>query len=141
VIQVAERQGALVWQAGADRFLVDPEGVVIAADPPDEQAGGLVTVQARDADPPPVGGRVDPATARTAVAVARWLAQGSPAPVAGLEYAPRTGLVLVGRDGWRVVLGDDARIEEKLAVTLALLKGERTWRTLDVTDPDRPFYK
>ena len=47
----------------------------------------------------------------------------------------------VGGDGWRVVLGDDARMEEKLAVTLALLKGERPWRTLDVTDPDRPFYK
>ncbi len=50
-------------------------------------------------------------------------------------------MVILGDGGLRVILGDDARIAEKLEATAALLKGERTWKLLDVTDPDRPFYK
>lgn len=145
VVRLVERQGVLLWGAGDDRFLIDEGGFVIAANPPEEQRRGLLLVHAvaPDAPRPPVGGRVDVEAVRTALAVV-GRPPGNGLPIVGMEYAPGTGLVLLGEGGWRIVIGGGERIEHKLAACVAaleLLRAERGWRVLDVTDPDRPFYK
>lgn len=141
VVRLVERRAALTWQAGESRALVDEEGFVIAVNPGEDGGRGLPVLQVRDAAPPRVGERVDTAVVRTALAVARPPA-GSPAlPIVGLEYTPRGGLVLTGDGGRQIVFGGEERLREKLAVSDKLLRGERDWRILDVTDPDRPVYK
>jgi hypothetical protein len=150
VVRLVERQGAFLWRVGETRFLIDDGGFVIAADPAEERARGLLTVQAigaaRDAGPPRPGGRIDPAAVAAALAVARPSVPVA-LPIVGLEWEPRGGLVLLGDGGWRIIFGSDARSAEKLVVCVELLKvepprGERgDRRVIDVTDPDRPFYK
>lgn len=150
VVRLVERQGAFLWRVGETRFLIDEGGFVIAADPAEDRTRGLLTVQAtgaaRDAGPPRVGGRIDPAAVAAALAVARPSLTVA-LPIVGLEWEPRGGLVLLGDGGWRIIFGSDARSAEKLVVCAELLKvepprGERgDWKILDVTDPDRPFYK
>lgn len=96
-------------------------------------------------DSPRVGGKVDAAAIRATEGVVQRLARSNPFSLNGLEYAPNTGVVLVGSGGWRVILGDDSRLDDKLAVAAAVVKqlqqDNTTWQTLDVTDPDRPFFK
>ena len=145
VVRLVERQGVLLWGLGDDRFLIDEGGFVIAANPPEGQRQGLFLVQAvgRDVPRPQVGGRVDAEVVQTALAVVRR-PPGNGLPVIGMEYAPGTGLVLLGEGGWRIIIGSGERIEQKLAACVAaleLLRDERGWKVLDVTDPDRPFYK
>ena len=141
VVRLVERQPLLIWQVNGARYTIDADGYVITDQPTEEQLRDLVTVRVAGSDPPQVGGRLEGDDVRTVVGMLRRLSQEPLFPLTGVEYAPRPGLVLRGEGGWRLILGDDARLEEKVAVAAALLQGERRWQTLDVTDPDRPVYR
>jgi len=139
VIRITERQPVLVWQLGADRFLVDERGVVMAVNPPAERGQDLPIVNVRDVEMPTVGGRIDAAVvARLALLLRRAPEHGL--PVAALDYSPQAGIVLHVDKERKILFGDGARLEEQLAVGAAVAASETGWTTLNVTDPDRPFF-
>ena len=141
VVRLVERQALLIWQVDGTRYAIDADGYVITDQPSEELLRDLVTVRVAGGDLPQVGSRLEGDDVRTVVGMLRRLSQEPLFPLTAVEYAPRPGMVLRGEGGWRLILGDDARLEEKVAVAAALLKGERRWESLDVTDPDRPVYR
>lgn len=139
VIRLTERQPLLVWQVGSDRFLVDERGLVMAVNPPAERTGNLPIVNVRDTDPPSVGGRIDAALAvKLTVLLHRAPEYGL--PVAAVDYSPQSGIVLFVDKDRRILFGDGARLEDQLAVSAAIAGTDNGWMTLNVTDPDRPFF-
>jgi cell division protein FtsQ len=145
VVRVVERQPALVWQRGDQRFLLDESGFVIAGQPDDGQVRTLPLLNVGEGDPPTIGSRVDAELLRSVLTI------GQRAPefgvtVTGIEYTPAGGLTILtpgsagATGGRRIVLGGNARLVEKLAVTGEVVRAEQTWTVLNVTDPDRPFF-
>ena len=139
VVRVVERQPAMLWQIGNDRFLLDGGGAVLAVNPPVERVRDLPSVAVRDVEPPQVGGRVDQATV-TALALLLHSAPENGLPVAALDYSPRDGFVLHLDQGRRILFGTNTRLPEKLAVSAAIAASTTTWTILNVSDPDRPFF-
>jgi hypothetical protein len=143
VIHIMERQPALVWQVGADRYLLDASGVVIAQNPPATFARDLPGVTAHDLAAPAVGGRVDPALVQASLAVARRAAQFG-LHVTAFDYSPATGLTLQLTDAPPITIGGASRLDDKLAAVAAVLRDDpdhgQHWQSLNVTDPDRPFF-
>lgn len=139
VIRITERQPIIAWQIGTDRLLVDERGMVTAIEPSDGRGQGLPTVIVRDVDPPAIGGRVDAATVAKLVLLFHR-AQEAGLPIAAVDYSPRAGIVVHLDADRQILLGQGARIEEQLAVAAAIAASESSWKTLDVADPDRPFF-
>jgi cell division protein FtsQ len=145
VVRVVERQPALVWQVGDDRFLLDAGGFVIAQNPAAETTQALPRVAVSGVAAPQVGGRVDTAPLGAALAITRH-APDYGLTISGIEYASPGGITIVttgggqSAGGRRIVIGDGERIDEKLAASAAILKSDQTWTILNVTDPDRPFF-
>lgn len=141
VVRLTERQPVAVWAVGGDRALVDEAGRVLLVGPSDEQARGLVVVAAREVAPPQVGTSVDAWIVHAAVTVAQGLGADGTVQLASFDYTPTSGLALATSDGRRIVLGTASRLDDKLAVLAVVLRDARGWKTLDLTDPDRPFYR
>lgn len=145
VVRIVERQPALVWQIGDARFLLDESGFVIATNPADDALRGLPRLNVHDLPAPEVGGRVDGGPLGTALAIARH-APDYGLTITGIDYAPAGGITIVttggnqATGGRRIIIGDGARLDEKLAASAAVLKTEQNWTVLNVTDPDRPFF-
>jgi cell division protein FtsQ len=139
VIHIVERQPALVWQVGNDRFLVDPGGVVMAVNPPEERLRDLPVVTVRDVEAPLVGGQLDGATVATLAQLLRRAPEYG-LPVAALDYSPQGGIVLHVDQQRQILFGTSERLEEKLAASAAVAASDAGWTTLNVTDPDRPFF-
>ncbi|MFN3336785.1 MAG: cell division protein FtsQ/DivIB, partial [Thermomicrobium sp.] len=130
VIELVERQPASVWITEQGNWLVDSEGRIIgngeATDLPHVRVSGGFLLQR--------GGHV-PGTVAQAVPelVERYAAR-----LAGLEYRPAEGLILVFAGGERIILGDAERLADQLAVLNALEAQGTSWFYLDLRDPDRP---
>jgi diguanylate cyclase (GGDEF)-like protein len=88
VIHIVERQPALVWQIGNDRYLLDASGVVMAVNPPEEYSRDLPSVNMRDVEAPQVGGRVDAKLVATLAQLLRRAPEYG-LPVAALAYHRR----------------------------------------------------
>ncbi|MGN6359555.1 MAG: cell division protein FtsQ/DivIB [Thermomicrobiales bacterium] len=143
VVRVVERQPALVWQVGADRFLLDASGMVIAENPPANFVQDVPGVTVHDLAAPVVGDRVDQGPVDASLAVARRAGQFGLHATA-LDYTPATGLTLGLAGAPPVVIDSAARLDDKLAAVVVVLHDDpehgRGWKVLNVTDPDRPFY-
>ncbi|MFN8512084.1 MAG: FtsQ-type POTRA domain-containing protein [Chloroflexia bacterium] len=139
VIHIVERQPALVWQLGNDRFLLDENGVVMAVNPPEERTRDLPAVTMRDVEVPQVGGQVDAKLVTTLAQLLRRAPEYG-LPVAALDYSPKDGIVLHFDQNRQILLGTTDRLEEKLAASAAVAASDAGWTTLNVTDPDRPFF-
>ncbi len=145
VVRLVERQPALVWQLGEDRYLLDGGGFVIAKTPATEPSQALPQIVVRAGDPPIVGGRVDMTILQAALTIARRASEYG-VTVGRIEYAPATGLTVItpgsaGAAGGRsIVIGSSARLEEKLSVAGEVIRTEQSWAILNATDPDRPFF-
>ncbi len=130
VIELVERQPTSVWTTDHGNWLVDSEGRVIgngeATDVPQVRVSGDFSLQP--------GGRVSDTVARAVPQLVERYADR----LAGLEYQPVEGLILVFASGERVILGDAERLADQLAI-LDVLEARRTpWLQLDLRDPDRP---
>jgi cell division protein FtsQ len=145
VVRLVERQPALVWQLGEERYLLDAGGFVIAKNPAAETSLALPQIVVREGDPPTVGGRVDTTVLQAALTIGRRSSEYG-VTVGRIEYAPATGLTVLtpgsaGASGGRsIVIGSSARLEEKLSVAGEVIRTEQSWTILNVTDPDRPFF-
>jgi hypothetical protein len=91
-----------------------------------------------DVDSPQVGGYVDAMTVATLAQLLRRAPEHD-LPVAALDYSPQSGIVLHLDQNRQILLGDGARLEDKLAVSAAIAASDAGWATLNVSDPDRPF--
>ena len=139
VIHIVERQPALVWQIGNDRYLLDEGGVVMAHNPPEERTRDLPTINVRDVESPQVGGHVDAAMVATLTQLLRRAPEYG-LPIAALDYSPQSGIVLHLDQNRQILLGNSTRLEDKLAVSAAIAASDSSWVTLNVSDPDRPFF-
>ncbi len=138
-ISIVERAPWGVWQAGAQRYVVDDEGVVLNL-PAAEGAPVIAQTDALKA-PLSAGDRVDVG----AVAVARQLVataeQTVGRPVVGLEFSQAIGLTAVLSGDLRAVFGDAQDYDFKVATLSAVLqqaqaKGEEVHR-VDLRFGDR----
>ena len=145
VVRLVERQPALVWQLGEERYLLDSGGFVIAKNPAAETGQTLPRIVVREGDPPTVGGRVDTTVLQAALTIAQRSSEYG-VTVGRIEFAPATGLTVItpgsaGTAGERsIVIGSRGRLEEKLSVASEVIRTEQSWTILNVTDPDRPFF-
>jgi cell division septal protein FtsQ len=139
VIHIVERQPAMVWQIGNERFLLDDSGMVMAQNPPEETTRDLPAVAVRGIELPQVGGRVDAALIATLAQLVRRAPEYG-LPVAALDYSPQEGIVLRFDQQRQILFGTGERLEEKLAASAAVAASDAGWSTLNVTDPDRPFF-
>lgn len=139
VIHIVERQPALVWRIGNDRFLLDENGVVMLHNPPEDRTRDLPTVTMRDVEAPQVGSYVDATTVATLVQLLRRAPEYG-LPIAALDYSPKDGIILHLDQNRQILMGNGTRLEEKLAVSAAIAASDSGWATLNVSDPDRPFF-
>jgi cell division septal protein FtsQ len=142
VVTVHERTPVAAWQVGAERYLVDAEGVVLdfAPDP------ALLTIHQVDAGTGLVpGDRVD----GDAVLLAVRLREAAPAAVGQqivrFEWTQRAGLEAITDRGVRVRLGDGGTLDYQLAVWRGILDQARRDRTvvteIDLRFGDRAVYR
>lgn len=135
VIHVTERQPALVWDMGAQAYVVDRGGVVLAQIGPDALPD-LPRLSVRASDTPiAVGQRVDVTPVRSALALVDRLPAEAGVTKAAIIADPLVGLI-VQTDQWRAVVGNDDHLGEKLAVLKGLVP-DHTWTDVDLRDPSR----
>lgn len=136
-----ERQGVLVWAAGGASALVDEQGHVLVLNPDAGMAGDRVQVSAPAEPLPQAGQTIDAHVVRGALALAQGLRGAPRLPASRIEYRAPDGLILVLDGGRRVIVGDGARVAEKMTVLDSLIGTTTRWTMLDIRDPDRPYYR
>jgi cell division protein FtsQ len=123
-ITVEERLPVAFWSAGGHEYVVDQDGVVLAAGTPDGPAPRIIDLTSGLSLAP--GDRVHP----DAIAFARRITAESPrfleANVLELEYRAGIGVTVVFDGGLRVTFGDERSYEYKIAVLSELLESLST---------------
>ncbi len=135
VIRVTERQPAAVWESGTERYLLDRNGVVLAALPSDRVPDLPRLTMAAGEVVPVVGQRLDATPVRSALALVSRLPTESGVTKAAIISDPLVGMI-VQTERWRAVVGTDDQLGEKLAV-LKVLLADPTWSDVDLRDPAR----
>jgi cell division protein FtsQ len=142
-VEVTERVAWGYWQVGADRYVIDSQGVVLPDVVPAEGAPTITDLSNPVRLVP--GDHVD----IDAVRLTQSLIQRVPAAlshnVTSLEYSPAQGLALTTDAGYRVVVGDSQNMDYKLAVWQAI-EGElgreaMVGHVLDLRFEDRPSFQ
>jgi cell division protein FtsQ len=132
VVDVIEREPAIVWQTGDRAVLVDEFGWVLA----EGEADDLPWVVELSGTLPRPGEHIDPGKV---VAVQYLTDQLGPDGV--LEYDEDEGFQAHLEDERVVTFGSADELPVKLEVVSALQSREDDWTRLDVRDPDRPVYQ
>ncbi len=142
-VVINERVPWAFWQIGADRYVIDNEGVVLPGSAPLQNGPTIL-----DTSGPPrlePGDRVDHDAVVLAQAVLQRVPQTLAMNVNTLEYSPQQGLALTTEAGYRVVVGDSQNIDYKLAVWKAIegRLGRETMagHVLDLRFGDRPSFQ
>ena len=119
VIRIEERKPAAFWSVNGRDYVVDVEGVVLAAGVPDGPAPRILEVETDRIMGP--GDRVHP----DAIALAQRIFDESPRflgrSVEVLEYRQAIGVTAVFENGMRVTFGDERSYDYKVAVLARLL--------------------
>jgi len=119
-ITVEERQPAAFWMVGGRRYVVDADGVILAAGLPDEGAPIIDQIEP-DWRPTP-GDRVDAG----AVELARRLLETSERylglRVVSLEFRDSDGLTAVFDSGLRATFGDPHDFDYKISALYMLMR-------------------
>ena len=139
LVRVQERQPVLIWEASDGSYLIDDSGAVLARL---EQANvvSLPRLRAVAGIPSPaVGGRVSITSVHAVVALSERLPTDAGVTTAAIALDPTVGLI-VQTERWRVVMGNDEHLGQKLAVLKSLVR-DQSWIDLDLRDPDRPVLK
>lgn len=132
VITVVERTPALVWQASGVPMLVDARGNVLrAGDRPDLPRLAL------EGSAPVVGARAPVERVVAALAITNALVSD----LRELSWSDAQGFKARRRDGKTIVLGDASKMPLKLAALDAAMRLSGDWTILDVSEPDRPYWK
>jgi cell division protein FtsQ len=131
VVDLVEREPAIVWQTGERAVLVDEYGWVLAEAETDE----LPWVVELDGTLPAPGSHIDPSRVAAVIYLNEQL-DGSGV----LEYDENEGFQAYLEDQRVVTFGSPDELPVKLEVIAALNEQGNDWRRLDVRDPERPVY-
>ncbi len=132
VVDVIEREPAIVWQTGDRAVLIDEYGWVLA----EGEADGLPWVVELDGEHPQPGSHVDPGNV---VAVQYLHEQLGDSGV--LEFDENDGFQAYLGDDRVVTFGSPDALPVKMEVLAALSTRGDEWTRLDVRDPERPVYQ
>ena len=142
LIQVKEREPAAIWLAGETPFLVDREGLVLAARPPSRP---LMVVQATSNEALMPGSRVNADAVRSVATVDALLTRTFGSQQRRFEYTPETGINVVQTIGPRLIFGTSDDLEWKVAAIQTIVRHLETTRAptelIDVRFSDRPYYR
>jgi cell division protein FtsQ len=142
VIQVKEREPAVIWLAGDTPFLVDRDGLVLAARPPSRP---LMAVQATSSEALMPGDRVNADAVRSVGRLDALLTHTFGSQQRRFEYAPETGISVVQAAGPRLILGSGDELEWKVAAIQTVARHLEATRApaelIDVRFSDRPYYR
>lgn len=138
-VNVVERVPWGVWLIGETPYVIDDEGVVVAAAAPDGAPAIRATTSSGILAP---GDRTD----ADAVALARRLVEEVPARLGlnltAIEWSGEMGLSVMTDAGYRVVIGDSENLDYKLAVWAEIEsevgRESMAGRKLDLRFGDRP---
>lgn len=142
LIQLGEREPVAIWVTGDVPYLIDREGIVLAARP---APGPLPIV--RDALNQPVapGQRVPADPVRTATRLDGLLATEFGPRERQFVFAPDTGLQVIQAVGPRLIIGDGQQLEWKISTIRAVAGYLASTRTsaelIDVRFGDRPYFR
>lgn len=117
-VRVKERTPKFVWQVEERRFLVDAEGVVLAAAGSDDR---LPVIRDRDQKAVAVESQVDRQAVVMAAGLLALLRTELPGVQPSFEYSQREGLVLVSTQGWRALFGTGGSVPRQVAALKAIL--------------------
>lgn len=141
ILTIVEHLPSVSWCNEKDeqqRFLVDDEGRIIEAEPPEMTQ--LIYVIDVDEDAPPLqpGGQVDAEAVRAAQQVFSRLYYDLHIPLKPFEYEKERGLIAVSQAGWKACFGDSTDLERKVRFLAAFLRNPPSEFTeIDLRFPDQ----
>lgn len=142
-VRVRERTAQFVWQVEERRFLVDAEGVVLAAASSDDR---LPVIRDRDQKPVAPESQVDRQAVVMAAGLLVLLRTELPGVQPSFEYSQREGLILVSTQGWRALFGTGGgSVPHQMAALRAILAQMTQEKTqaqvIDLRFGDRAYIK
>ncbi|MHB0867897.1 MAG: cell division protein FtsQ/DivIB [Chloroflexota bacterium] len=140
-IEVTERTPLVQWQAREGSFLIDREGVVFSRQSPPNP---VPVVKEWDGPAMEVGSRVDPGVLAAVETLALGLPERTGIRPSWFDYSRSTGIAVPVQGGPRIIFGDAADLEPKLA-TLAAIRGhldaaKARAEIIDLRFKGRPVY-
>jgi cell division protein FtsQ len=141
-IEVKERDPVAVWQAVEIPFLVDRDGLVLAARPANRPLSVIVDTSNQSLLP---GNKVNANVVRSVSTLDRMLSEVFGPQAREYQYSPDSGLNVVQTVGPRLVFGDGDDLEFKIAAVQTMVRdleaNQITAQLIDVRFDDRPYYR
>jgi cell division septal protein FtsQ len=130
-IDVSEPRHALTWEAGAQRYSIDPDGRLapLAASAP---ISATAIIHDWRATPPAADARIPPSVLELAQALLVRLPAETGLAVETLAWDPVHGLVVIMPDGRVLFWGDSTALDRQLQVVVALERQQIAYRVLDL---------
>ena len=130
-IEVREPRHALTWQAGAQRFAIEPDGrlALLAASAP---ISATAIIHDWRPTPPSPDFRIPPAVIEQAQMLLVRVPAEADIPIESLAWDPVHGIVTIAQDGRVLFWGDSISLDRQLEVVLALKRQQIAYRVLDL---------
>jgi hypothetical protein len=158
LIEVKEREPVVIWLSGETPFLVDAEGLVLAARPapnlgPNGALGPsgqrisqpLLVIRDRAGQNLAPGSRVDGEAVRAALRLEPLLTQAFGPRVRRYEIWPDSGLNVLQETGPRLIVGNGDDLDWKVAAIQTITHHLESTRTraelIDARFGDRPYFR
>ena len=142
LIQLKERAPVAIWQAGETPFLVDRDGLVLAARPSEQP---LMVVRDTSGQPVAPGTRVSADAVRGVGELDARLSDTFGSQQRQYEYSHESGLNVVQSVGPRLIVGGGDNLDWKVAAIRTIVRhleaNRRSAELIDVRFGDRPYYR
>jgi len=139
-IVITERRPDIRWVAGGQAFLVDATGLVLGRPAAGDDAADVLAVQDLSGQPIEPGTRIDVSVLNLCRELALRLSDERGVSIATITWHPIDGVVVTTLAQQRIVIGDDSRLDEKIAVIRWLHDEQIAYTSLDVR-PEAPYYR
>ncbi len=140
-IDIAERTPLAQWKGREGSFLVDREGVLFSTATP---SGPVISVRDLDGPAAELGGRVDPGVLATVELLEAALPVRAGIRPQGYEYSRSSGVAVPVQDGPRILFGDSADLDSKIAALVAIKEhleaSKSRAEVIDLRFKSRPTY-
>jgi cell division protein FtsQ len=142
LIQIREREPVAIWLTSETPFLVDRDGLVLAARPPDRP---LMVIRDTSNQPLMPGSRISVDAVHSLSSLDASLSRTFGPQQRQYEYASESGVNVVQAVGPRLILGSGDDLEWKIAAIQTILRAleasRRSAQVIDVRFSDRPYFR